>query len=325
MTARQLYLSGELRARLHSAQLDAIELACMDCSYEPIEPDDLEAALVDLGANPHAFLMVDVPTLIMLMESRGFAPSEQVIVVALDRENQGIAPHMELMAQVRYVIGAPLPILLRGVLAAILEYRIIGGVRGVLPRLLQLQTLEHTLYTLNNSSEKGGMQDKVTEFFTQVLAKHKETSVSGTSSYPKGLGDIVDEFLMNAIWDASPTREFADRTQATDLDEGEQVLIECDCDGQNLGLTVTDSHGTFPSRAFIRPIRYALGLKDDARVNEGPGGAGLGLYMILQKVVILCFEIERGKLTRAVAVLRLDQSLRDMQKKPKTVLFFEKH
>ena len=46
--------------------------------------------------------------------------------------------------------------------------------------------------------------------------------------------------------------------------------------------------------------------------------------MIMQKIGVLVFEVEKGKATRAIAIARGDQSLRDMQKKSRTLLFYEK-
>jgi hypothetical protein len=138
------------------------------------------------------------------------------------------------------------------------------------------------------------------------------------------MGDIVDELLMNAIWDAHPVRRTADRSIPPCLDEGETIEVECQCDGTNLSLSVTDHHGSFPTGAANKPMRYALGFRNEPQLNEGPGGAGLGLLMTLQKVAALSIEIEAGKVTRSVALLRGDQPLREMQRRPRSVLIFEK-
>jgi hypothetical protein len=323
MGTRRLHILGSLRSGLHTAQIDAIELACLDCSYEPIEHDDIAVALADIQNEPHAMVLLEPKTLIEMMTEHGFSPNGQTILCTLERENPLIAPYSSSLGSLRYVVGAATPSMMRGTLSSILEFQVTRKARGLLSRLLQVQCLQSEKKVLVDSAERGPIQDQVTDFFTRQIAEFKDQIVSGTSSYPKNMGDVLDEFLMNAIWDACPSREHADRSKSVILQQGETVSIETACDGTNLALSVSDSHGSFPKSAILKPLRYALGLRDDAKINEGPGGAGLGLYLVVQKVAALSYEVERGKMTRAVAVMRGDQSLRDMQKKPKTVLFFE--
>jgi hypothetical protein len=128
---------------------------------------------------------------------------------------------------------------------------------------------------------------------------------------------------MNAIWDANPEHNRRGRTEVCVLEEGKEVVIECSCDGVNLALSVEDRQGTFPWAALFGPLSFALGTKPELKINEGPGGAGLGLYMVLQRTSILSFEVKRDQFTRVTAILRLDESARDMQARPKTVLVFE--
>jgi hypothetical protein len=70
---------------------------------------------------------------------------------------------------------------------------------------------------------------------------------------------------------------------------------------------------------------FSLGFKGENKINEEQSsGAGIGLFMILQKIGVLVFEVEKGKATRATAIARGDQPLRDMQKTTRTLLFYEK-
>lgn len=324
MTSRRLHIVASLKNRLQNSQVDAIELACMDCGYEVCEHNTLGTAVTELKKSTHNMLMLDTKSMVELLDSQKVLPTDQFILCASDRENPALARYSTELAGLRYVIGAPLPHVMRAALASILEFRMTSSLRGFMPRLLQLQNFESAAQILTNSAQRSSIQDFVTDFFAQKLAKHKDQMVGGTSSYPKNIGDVVDEFLMNAIWDAAQNRVLQDRTKPTALDAGEEVLVECVCDGVNMALTVTDPHGSFPATAFLKPLRYALGLREGTKVNDGPGGAGLGLFMILQKVTALSYEVEKGKITRAVALLRGDQSMRELQKKPRTVLFFEK-
>lgn len=324
MTARTLHLTTSLKDSLQSAQADALELACMDCGFSLSEGGTAAELLAFLTSQGQGMAAVSVADLAQWVATGVSLPGERLIVVPTERENPALAAFTEGIVGLRYVVGAPTPSLLRGLFASILGFVAQVPPLGIIERLLQTEGLERETYLVTHSSERSFLQEKALTFFTAQLEKHRGVFVSGTGSFPKNIADVLDEFLMNAIWDACHGRVEQDRTKATALAEGEQVKVEFCCDGANLILAVDDAHGTFPVTSMVKPIRHALGLKPPAQINEGPGGAGLGLYMILQKVSCLAYEVERGKRTRAVAILRGDQSLRELQKRPRSVLFFEK-
>lgn len=322
--SRILFCDSSLRAKLHYAHIDAIELGCADCSFDLVEDQPLSAIVQELEEDPDCFYLTDPIGLAEAVTKHSYKPNSRVILLVSEKDNPILTPIGSQLGSLRYVLGAPNPSLLRGFIASVLEYHLSGQIRGIVPRLLKPDGLSSKQITLTESEARPKIQEAVVEFFTEQLQIHKATLVTGISSYPKYLGDVVDEFLMNAIWDAHPTRRTMDRSAPPPLDPGEQVEIECLCDGSNLSLSVTDHHGTFPSAAFAKPIRYALGFKDEPQLNEGPGGAGLGLLMTLQKVAALSIEVEAGQITRSVALLRGDQPLREMQRRPRSVMIFEK-
>lgn len=322
--SRILFCDSSLRAKLHYAHIDAIELGCADCSFDLVEDQPLEAIVQELQEDPDCFYITDPMGLLDACSKFGHTLNERTILLLSEKDNQLLAPISNLLGALRFVLGAPNPSLLRGFIASILECHLSGQIRGIVPRLLKPDGLQSKQFVLTESASRSKVQESVVEFFAEQLQFHKSTLVTGISSYPKYLGDVVDEFLMNAIWDAHPSRRTMDRSSPPPLDPGEQVEIECLCDGSNLSLSVSDYHGTFPQSAFAKPIRYALGFKDEPQLNEGPGGAGLGLLMTLQKVAALSIEVEAGQLTRAVALLRGDQPLREMQRRPRSVMIFEK-
>lgn len=232
------------------------------------------------------------------------------------------------LESIRYLIGTKSPDFFESMISAVLAFHRNfdnQSSSGELANYFVDKTkLRSTKLILNRSTQRAEMQNLVQQFFDGQIDASRANLAPGISSYPKNISDVLDEFLMNAIWDANPQREHLARNVPTQLDENESVEIECGFDGTYLTLSVIDAHGTFPARALRGPIRYALGIKDTAKLNEGPGGAGLGLYMVLQKVAALAFEIERGRTTRATAVLRADTSLREMQRQPRSLLMFDK-
>ena len=319
-----LFCDSHLRTKLHYAHVDAIELGCGDCSYDLVEDKTTSEIVQKLHEDSNSFFLTDPIGLHEACTEHAFIPNSRTILLTTEKDNHQLQAVGSLLSGLRYVLGAPSPSLLRGLIASVLEFHLSGQIRGIVPRLIKPDGLHSKQLLMKESESRSKIQELVIDFFTEQIQIHKGTLVTGISSYPKYLGDIVDEFLMNAIWDAHPTRRSMDRSTPPAFDKDEQVEIECLCDGSNLSLSVTDHHGTFPASAFSKPIRYALGFKDETQLNEGPGGAGLGLLMTLQKVAALSLEVEAGQITRSVAVLRGDQPLREMQKRPRSVMIFEK-
>lgn len=322
--SRILFCDSKLRAKLHYAHLDAIELGSADCSYDLIEDQPAAAIVQELAEDKDCFYLTDPVGLLTACTKHGLVPDYRTILLLSEKDNSLLTPIAEHLGNLRFVLGAPNPMLLRGFIAAILEFHLSGQIRGVATRLLKPDGLQSQNLRLTDSGGRPKIQEAVISFFTQQIQVHKSSLVTGISSYPKYMGDVADEFLMNAIWDAHVDRRDLDRSTPPPLDPNEIIDIECLCDGQTLSLAVTDYHGSFPSNAFAKPIRYNLGFKDESQLNEGPGGAGLGLLMTLQKVAALSIEVEAGKMTRSVALLRGDQPLREMQRRPRSVMIFEK-
>ncbi len=324
MLSRILFCDDNLRAKLHYAHIDAIELGCRDCAFDFVEDQPPEAIVQEVQEDGDCFYLTDPIGLLNACTKLNYVPNHRTILLVSDKDNQLLAPIAAQLGNLRFVLGAPNPSLLRGFVASVLEFHLSGQIRGIVPRLLRPDGLNSKNIVLTDAASRSKVQETVIEFFTEQIQLHRTTLVTGISSYPKYLGDVVDEFLMNAIWDAHPARRTMDRSTPPPLDPNEQIEIECLCDGANLSLSVTDHHGTFPPSAFAKPIRYALGFKDEPQLNEGPGGAGLGLLMTLQKVAALSIEVEAGQITRSVALLRGDQPLREMQRRPRSVMIFEK-
>lgn len=322
--SRILFCDSNLRAKLHYAHIDAIELGCVDCSYDLIEDQSPASIVQELEEDDECFYLTDAVGLLHAVSKLGHIPNAKTILMVSDKDNSLLAGIADKLQNMRYLLGAPSPALLRGMIASILEFGLSNEIRGMLPRVLKPEGLNSMQLALTDTSLRSKAQEAVVKFFSEQMQKHKSYLATGITTFPKYMGDVVDEFLMNAIWDAHPDRRMMDRSIPPALDPGEVIELECLCDGANFSLSVTDHHGSFPASAFAKPIRYALGFKDEPQLNEGPGGAGLGLLMTLQKVAALSIEVEAGKLTRSVAILRGDQSLRDMQRRPRSVMIFEK-
>jgi hypothetical protein len=308
---------------LHQSQLDSIELAGLDCDFEfetytpgtPITPQT--------GAQTGLSLyLCSVSDYEVLRAHPDLYPQKDIILIHRG-QNEAIRAVLSTHGGPRFTVGASAPGILRGLIGSILEFRIGAGSRGLLPRLSNVSSMEFIERKLTASSQRSEVQQEVLTFCKDELRKRRDSTSQGTSQYAKAISDMLDEMLMNAIWDANPLITDSDRRSKVDLDPSRTVTVRCSCDGSNLCITVEDKQGTFPFSALDGPLAFALGLKPDIQVRNGPGGAGLGLFMVMQKTSILTFEVKPGQFTRVSALLRLDESVREMQGKPKSILVFD--
>lgn len=223
--SRILFCDSSLRAKLHYAHIDAIELGCADCSFDLVEDQPLEAIVQELQEDPDCFYITDPMGLLDACSKFGHTLNERTILLLSEKDNQLLAPISNLLGALRFVLGAPNPSLLRGFIASILECHLSGQIRGIVPRLLKPDGLQSKQFVLTESASRSKVQESVVEFFAEQLQFHKSTLVTGISSYPKYLGDVVDEFLMNAIWDAHPSRRTMDRSSPPPLTRANKLKL----------------------------------------------------------------------------------------------------
>ncbi len=323
MSLTTLHILGPIQERMDPKDYATLSSVCSSLEL-PIRMDLQHSEIgQQLASHPNDILLTDVSALATLMGEFGFSPNKRTILVSFDRENPSLENHIEGLKQLCFLISTSNSELFKASVCTALQHLLAQKLIGIDSALINKSTEKKLVRKLTNSTERVKNQEAITEFFSEQLAIHQKQMAPGISSYPKNMADVLDELLMNAIWDANKDRGDADRSISVSLTNDETISVEATCDGQTFLLSVTDSHGTFPAFVIHQSIRYCLGFREAATLNEEGRGAGLGLYLILQKVTALTVEVKRGKLTRVCAILRCDQSLRDMQKRPRTIIFLE--
>lgn len=174
-------------------------------------------------------------------------------------------------------------------------------------------------FKLKDFQERNAFKLKAELFFTECL--QRKSHLTGVTHYPRYLADVLDEFLMNAYWDANPHRMHAARTEIQPLGKDEKIELEFSADAKTFSISVQDNFGTLKKGVFPRVFQFALSQNMETEVNEGPGGAGVGLFMTLKKVALMIFESKPGKFTRATAIVSLDIPLKELQKYTKQCIF----
>ena len=322
MSSLCFYITENLSKNINQKQLDTIELACKSTSTN-LKKDATNTEIIEnIKSGENDYILSDAIDFIYFVTKAKNLVNSNFIVMPNEKDLSVLEKYKEEMTNIRYLIGTIHVDTLKVILTQILTYKTKES-KTIIQTLEMVSPLEFS-HEIMHSSERSSLQSKVTEFFHNEIQKNKNKLVAGSNSYSKILGDIVDEFLMNAIWDACPARCNIDRTVPVALQKEDSIHLHCFFDGINFVLSVCDKFGTFQGSSISKYIRFGVGYKESEGVKEGTPGAGLGLFMILQKIGVLIFEVEKGKLTRATVIARGDQSIRDVQRKPKTVLFFEK-
>ncbi|WGL59898.1 hypothetical protein QEJ31_15305 [Pigmentibacter sp. JX0631] len=322
MSAVCFYITENLSKILNQNQLDAIELACKNTSHVLQKNIPNTEIVTKFNKSGNEFILCDGVDFLFFVNKAKELITDKLILMPNEKELGVFEKYKEEMKNIRFLIGLIHQEILKAVIIQILSFKK-SKAKNIIQNL-SLKSPETYEQSIEHSSERVIIQSKVADFFSQLIQQKKDKLVAGSASYAKILSDIVDEFLMNAIWDACPARSNIDRTQTVALEENERIELKCLFSDTTLVLSVEDKFGTFKGEGIAKYIRFGVGYKETEPIQEGYPGAGLGIFMILQKIGILIFEVDKGKLTRATVVARGDQSIRDVQRKPKTVLFFEK-
>ncbi len=146
----------------------------------------------------------------------------------------------------------------------------------------------------------------------------------GTQEFSRMTGEVLDELLMNAIWDANPRRNNISRNTPVILEDSEGVHIEWGVDGNTLAVGVRDPFGTLKKDTFFRYQDEVLGIKKTSQVvvNANSAGAGIGLHMMLRRASGLVVNTTEGFATEVIALFDLARSTRSIQKTSKTLHYF---
>ena len=106
------------------------------------------------------------------------------------------------------------------------------------------------------------------------------------------LASVVDELLMNALYDTPAIRTSAPR-----------ALLRWGADDRAIAISVGDGFGALRQRDVIDHVRRARRERGRPRSEAGAGrGAGIGLYLVLGNVASLVVNVEAGKRTEVVCL-----------------------
>lgn len=143
----------------------------------------------------------------------------------------------------------------------------------------------------------------------------------------RGAVDMVDEFLMNAIYDAPadeagrPLYDEVDRREDVVLTEAQAGTLSWGCDGRYLGIGIEDPFGRLTKRRVLEYLHKCF-QASDGQIDEEPGGAGLGLYRIYRSLSSLVINLEPGRRTEMIGLIDVGRSGRMRRRSVRSFHFF---
>ena len=139
---------------------------------------------------------------------------------------------------------------------------------------------------------------------------------------------VADEFLMNAIYNA-PVRDGAVRPYATlprtvpvELEKKEAARFQYASDGQYLYMAIRDRFGSLRSKTVIDYLTRCYSKGTD-QIEVKAGGAGMGLYMIVESLNKVIINLRERVGTEMIGMMEIVGSYRDYARRPKSFHLFE--
>ena len=175
-------------------------------------------------------------------------------------------------------------------------------------------------FTLGASDQRQWFRDSLFGFvksLTNVINRPMD-------SYAQFAVEIQEELLMNAIWDANPRRRTSNRKESTTLLPHEVVQVEWCFDGDVLAVGVRDPFGTFEPAVIYKYLKFLFSAdkKSMIRLQQEGNGAGLGLFMVLERLSTLVITVAPNQSTEVIALLHLGTSPRAFSKRQKSFQYF---
>jgi hypothetical protein len=158
----------------------------------------------------------------------------------------------------------------------------------------------------------GGYEEK-REAMAFVTAYAKE--VGARRPVVAKIESVVDELLMNALYDAPAVATPDERRPGTPPPES-RALLRWACDGHYFAVSVEDRFGALHKASILDHLARARLERGRPRAQvpgEEGAGAGLGLYFILSSVTRFIANIAPGRRTEVVCLFDLKQSGREAE------------
>src|SRR3569833_1210531 len=180
-----------------------------------------------------------------------------------------------------------------------LATRVLSGDIFGLEKLVHWGTRVHS-QLVGDYQEKSLCISQISEFAELMGVRRK---------YRESVEQCVDEMLMNALYDAPVDEngqalfsEIPTKTRIS-LRVEQKAVVQYACDGKRFAVSVRDAFGTLERGTVLRYLYKCL--HAEQQIDRKVGGAGLGLYMMVNAASCVLFNVLPGVATEVVCVFDL--------------------
>jgi len=181
-----------------------------------------------------------------------------------------------------------------------LATRVLSGDIFGLEKLVHWGTRVHS-QLVGDYQEKSLCISQISEFAELMGVRRK---------YRESVEQCVDEMLMNALYDAPVDEngqalfsEIPTKTRIS-LRVEQKAVVQYACDGKRFAVSVRDAFGTLERGTVLRYLYKCL--HAEQQIDRKVGGAGLGLYMMVNAASCVLFNVLPGVATEVVCVFDLE-------------------
>tara|TARA_A100001015_G_C15044018_1_gene742040 strand:+ start:1207 stop:2967 length:1761 start_codon:yes stop_codon:yes gene_type:complete len=162
-------------------------------------------------------------------------------------------------------------------------------------------------------------------------SKERQELIENMSKYFKDLGMkkmviercqlVSEELLMNAIYDAPVDEEgnskynHLSRKEVIQLSSAEQADYRFACDGVLAAISVIDPFGGLSKEIIYDYLDSCFGGRAGS-LNIEKGGAGRGLFMLIQNSDLVVFNVKPNEKTEVIALINVDNKNVKIEKTP---------
>ena len=186
----------------------------------------------------------------------------------------------------------------------------VGNIRSMMTTILKLCSptlfgLEKYLNVGVEVKELPVTKSTEREALNQNMRDHF-SKLGGRGSVLDNVAVVVEELLMNAIYDAPtdisgrPLYNKLPRSTPVELKPNEQGLFRMATDGTLLGISVEDPFGALTGKVILDYLNRCYA--DHAgEIQDGKGGAGRGIHQIVENSEFVVFNVQPRRRTEAMA------------------------
>lgn len=163
-------------------------------------------------------------------------------------------------------------------------------------------------YEIQSAADRDELIDCVQDYLGWLGAGREVRTAMST---------VVDELVTNAVYNAPRDEHGRPRYASTDrrdkivLDPWERAQVRFGSDGTHFVFSISDWFGA------LGPERIRSGLRrctsSGEQFERKAGGAGLGLYTVLQSVGQLVINVEPGKRTEVIVIVDISNRMRGIR------------